>query len=100
MTEPNSDSSACLHHPSRSVGWNCSNIAAYPTVPVGFMSLPSVAQHFSTLSPSGFACQHFSMSASPWMEHPLLHRTLVYSGTNVCRSGHAAAHQQADMLTG
>src|ERR687894_690421 len=34
MTEVKPDSSACLHHLKRSVGWNCSNIAAYPTVPV------------------------------------------------------------------
>jgi hypothetical protein len=30
-----------LHHSSRSVGWNCSNIAAYPTVPVVSISLLS-----------------------------------------------------------
>src|SRR5215218_647902 len=38
MTEVKPLSSATLLHLSRSVGWNCSNIAAYPTVPVVSMN--------------------------------------------------------------
>src|SRR5215210_5839659 len=50
MTDPNPDSSACLHHPSNSVGWNCSNIAAYPTVPVGFIMPPLHGHQASAVS--------------------------------------------------
>jgi hypothetical protein len=34
-----------LHHLSKSVGWNCSNIAAYPTVPVVCMLPPLIDEH-------------------------------------------------------
>src|SRR5919206_956201 len=46
ITEVKPFSSATLLHASRSVGWNCSNIAAYPTVPVVSMdaSLQSAAR--------------------------------------------------------
>src|SRR5215211_6077286 len=66
MTEPNPDSSACLHHPSNSVGWNCSNIAAYPTVPVVSMGPP-----VSRFQASGFSCQLSSDGVS-------LHRLSIY----------------------
>jgi hypothetical protein len=45
ITEVKPDSSATLHHLSKSVGWNCSNIAAYPTVPVVCMLPPLIDKH-------------------------------------------------------
>src|SRR5215211_7605309 len=45
------------------------------------------------------ASQHFGWSATLRTEHSPLRLTLVYSGTNSCRSKHAAVHQQAEVLT-
>jgi hypothetical protein len=46
ITEVKPFSWATLLHLRRSVGWNCSNIAAYPTVPVG---LPLVSMNAASL---------------------------------------------------
>src|SRR5918998_367315 len=57
MTEVKPESSATWLQRSRSVGWNCSNIAAYPTVPV-------VSMNASLWSALGFRLQASAVSLS------------------------------------
>src|SRR3712207_5475578 len=75
MTEVKPFSSATLLQRKRSVGWNCSNIAAYPTVPV--VSMSASLWWVSGFRPQPSACSRSALLASGNREFTARSRTAV-----------------------